>query len=186
MLLLPRLFRFAMLRLGVAENISDKDRNAGSRDHNGRLQPFAHLCLLQKLVGGSNRRFDCEMRFSIAPRRTLSRIDQYARPNQLCSDACPVIQTGCSMRTSGSYRGIMILIPGNDDGVWRYSLHLPRQRRRLSQRPQRSPLQGFSSQTAAIAAAENAIDIWLSQLGDGHRFKPARIPILISASLAPN
>ena len=90
------------------------------------------------------------------------------------------------MRVRGLYRGIMILIPGNDDGVWHYSLHLPRQRRRLSQRPQRSPLQGFSSQTAAIAAAENAIDIWLSQPGDGYRFKSAQVPILISASLAPN
>jgi hypothetical protein len=46
MLLLPQLLRFATLMLGVAENISDKDRNAGSRDHNGRLQPFAHLCIL--------------------------------------------------------------------------------------------------------------------------------------------
>ena len=75
------------------------------------------------------------------------------------------------MRTIGSYRGIMISIPSNDDGVWHYSLHLPRQRRRFSEHPQRSPSQGFTSQPAAIAAAENAIDTWLGRPGDGYRFK---------------
>ena len=75
------------------------------------------------------------------------------------------------MRTTGSYRGIMISIPPNDDGVWHYSLHLPRQPRRLPERPLRSPSQGFTSQTAAIAAAENAIDNWLGQAVNSYKVK---------------
>jgi len=65
----------------------------------------------------------------------------------------------------------MISMPPNDDGVWHYSLHLPRQRRQVPDRPQRSPSQGFTSQTAAIAAAESAIDNWLGQPVDGYKVK---------------
>jgi hypothetical protein len=79
----------------------------------------------------------------------------------------------------------MITIPNNDDGVWTYSLHVPRQRRQLSGRPERSPAQGFTSRTAAIAAAENAIDSWLGQLGDGCSPKIGAGPIL-TAYLPPN
>src|SRR6476646_3392795 len=39
--------------MGPIEKVSDKDHNAGSRYHDARLQPFAHICSFRSAYGPS-------------------------------------------------------------------------------------------------------------------------------------
>jgi hypothetical protein len=66
------------------------------------------------------------------------------------------------MRILGEYRGVMFSIPRNDDGVWHYAIHPKLGRRATLLGPlHRSGPQGLPTREQAIAAAKQAIDVWL-------------------------